>query len=138
MRLDTTLIWLHVVGNVFWIGAITAVALLLLQGKSGDGSAKLAASLYLRLAVPAFVLSFLTGVGRLLLDGSLYMKQPWMHAKLTTALIVIVVHHIIGAKARKLDRDPETSTATVMPLLALLVLGAIMTVYFVVVRIPAR
>jgi putative membrane protein len=108
------------------------------RGAAGDVRGKLAASLYLRLAVPAFVLSFLAGVGRLLLDGSLYMKQPWMHAKLTTALVVIVVHHLIGARARKLARDGAASTSAVGTLLAILALGTILTVFFVTVRVPYR
>jgi putative membrane protein len=137
MILPTTLIWLHVVGNVFWIGSISAVALLLLQdGIEAATRGKIAASLYLRLAVPAFVLSFLAGMGRLLLDGPLYMKQPWMHAKLTTALIAIALHHVIGAKARKLERDEGTATRSVGPMLAALALAAVLTVFFVTIRLP--
>ena len=55
-----------------------------------------------RLAIPAFLASFATGLARLLPARHLYAHMPWMYAKLGFAVLVIVLHHIIGARARRL------------------------------------
>jgi len=101
--LATALIVLHVTANLVWIGVIASVGwLTAAAAKSGDASAAiLARNLYMRAAVPAFLASFLFGVSRLLQDPAYYMHLHWFHAKLTAVLVVIALHHVIGAKARK-------------------------------------
>jgi protoporphyrinogen IX oxidase len=37
----------------------------------------------------------------LLMHPSDYMKAHWFHGKLTLALVVIALHHVIGARAKK-------------------------------------
>src|SRR5215468_9940312 len=101
--MDLALIWLHISGNIVWIGSILAVAVVLAGGK-GEPKARgeIASDIYRRLAVPSFVVSFVCGAIRLGLDPSYYLKlHHWMHAKLPLALAVIALHHVIGARARK-------------------------------------
>src|SRR6478735_53513 len=91
---------LHVIANVVWIGSILAVAVV---SASPDASAairgQLALVVYKRLAIPAFVASFVFGVTRLALDPHYYFVQTkFMHAKLLLALVVIGLHHAIGAR----------------------------------------
>jgi putative membrane protein len=62
----------------------------------------LARRVYLRLALPAFVVSFATGVGRIALFPVAYMHMPWMHVKLAFAIVVIALHHVIGSRAKRL------------------------------------
>ncbi|MGH7271106.1 MAG: CopD family protein [Polyangiaceae bacterium] len=101
------LVSLHVAANVVWIGALLAVSLLLSRsaGASADAGTKeagvLARVVHVRLAVPAFVTSFAAGSGVIALAPMLYAKLPWFHAKLTLALIVIAVHHVIGSRAKR-------------------------------------
>jgi protoporphyrinogen IX oxidase len=119
--------WVHIVANVLWIGSICAVAVVLL-GPRTEGSPKaasdpavrgaLAHRLYLTLAAPAFVASFLFGISRLVLDASHYLKQPWMHIKLTLAVVVIALHHVIGGRAKKMANGEATSPGPA-PVLAL-------------------
>jgi putative membrane protein len=136
--MQTALIWLHVVGNIVWIGSILAVGLVLLSKKGEPASrGAIALELYRRLAVPGFVVSFLCGAGRLGLDTSYYLKEHhWMHAKLPVALGVIALHHIIGARAKKLAagtvQDPGP-TGTLVPVLAVL---AVLATFFAVFKIP--
>ena len=102
--MDLLLVWLHVVGNLVWIGAILAVGVTIL-GKAGDPKTRgeIALGIYMRLAVPAFVVSFVAGAVRLLSDPGFYLKQHhWMHAKLPLALTVIALHHVIGGRAKSL------------------------------------
>jgi putative membrane protein len=134
---DKILIWLHVTGNVFWIGAVAAIALVML---ASDGEAKLrgelAKRIYMLGAVPGFVLSFGAGVARLMMDPGPYMKLPFFHAKLTVALIAIVLHHIIGARAKKLASGEAKDAGPTKVLFAVFAVCAILAVFFVVVRIP--
>lgn len=126
-------LWLHVVGNVFWVGGIVAVALVLLASSPGAKErGELATRLYLRIAVPGFVVSFLFGVGRLVVGGmGMYMKQGWIHGKLTFAIIAIALHHIIGAKAKKMakgDTDDPGKVGVVAGAFALTAVLAVFTV----------
>jgi len=91
----------HVSANVVWIGALLAVATV---GAGAAGSTApteagtLARRVYTRLAVPAFAVSFTAGLARIALDPLAYAHMPWMHAKLTFAVAVIGLHHVIGAR----------------------------------------
>lgn len=98
----TALVVLHVTANLIWIGTIASVGwLTAAAAKAGNASAAtLARNLYLRVAVPAFLASFVFGTFRVLLDPAYYMHLHWFHAKLTAVLVVIGLHHAIGAKAK--------------------------------------
>jgi len=101
---ETGILSLHVLGNVVWVGSILSVALLVsaapfMADPADAGS--LARRVYLRLAVPAFVVSFVAGVTRISFSPIAYLHMPWMHAKLACALVVIGVHHALGGKARR-------------------------------------
>jgi putative membrane protein len=109
----TGLVAAHVVANVVWIGSILSVAMLVASARFMADPANvgvLARRLYSRLAAPAFVVSFATGLGRFLSSSATYAHLPWMHAKLGFALLVIILHHGIGARARRLA-DGKTSAA---------------------------
>jgi len=86
---------LHVVANVVWIGSILTVALLVYMGET-----KAARAAYLRLSTPGFIASFVFGLARVGLEPSYYLHLHWFHAKLTAAIVVIALHHVIGAKTR--------------------------------------
>jgi putative membrane protein len=90
--------------NIVWIGSLLSVAALLSDsGKTTDPatSAKLARRTYLHLSVPAFLVSLICGLVVLTTSASLYFHAPWMHAKLTLAVVVIALHHVLGARARR-------------------------------------
>jgi protoporphyrinogen IX oxidase len=99
------LVVIHVTANMVWIGSIIAVGLLTKAAVTPQGGDKrvadLSRALYLRVATPAFLTSFVFGALRLALDPRYYMHLHWFHAKLTAVLAVIALHHIIGGKARK-------------------------------------
>lgn len=109
MSTATILLTLHVFANMVWIGSIAAVGWLTaaasrIEGQDrADAVAQAAVQLYRRAAVPAFVLSFAFGLA-MLVGTPGYMKLHWFHAKLTCALVVIGLHHVLGAKAKKAAR----------------------------------
>ena len=104
MEIRTLFVAIHVMANLVWIGSIASVGwLVAAAAKSNDkSSAVLARGLYLRVAMPAFLVSFLAGLIRVVLDPAYYMHLHWFHGKLTFALAVIAIHHVIGARSRKL------------------------------------
>jgi len=66
-----------------------------------------------RVAIPGFLLSFGSGVARIALAPLVYAHMPWFHAKLTFALVVIVLHHVIGARAKRVDQGRVAAAAGV-------------------------
>jgi putative membrane protein len=143
MNADTVLTWLHVAANVFWIGAIAAVAVVIMvQGPDAAGHphpepkvrGQLARAIYARLAAPAFVVSVAAGAARLFSDTAYYFKQThFMHAKLLFAVVVIAVHHVIGARAKKLESGEAKDagpTGILLGVLAVCAIAAVFTVRF--------
>lgn len=136
--LDLALIWLHVTGNVVWIGSILAVAAIL-TASVADAKARgeLGQRVYVHVAVPAFVLSFVAGTARLLLDPRYYLvSHHWMHGKLLFALAVIALHHIIGARARKLARGTVQDAGPTAIMAAVLAVSAVVAVFFAIFKLP--
>ncbi|AKT43013.1 CopD family protein [Chondromyces crocatus] len=132
------LIWLHVVGNITWVGAILAVAAVL-TGAAGDAKLRgeLGLRIYQHLAVPAFVLSFVCGATRLAMDTSYYFVQThWMHAKLPAALVVIGLHHVLGARAKKMARGEVQEAGPAAKIAAVLALTAALAAFFAIVKLP--
>jgi putative membrane protein len=110
---------LHVAANVVWIGSILSVAWLCGRARlMADGAeiGRLARGLYLRFAVPAFVLSFTAGLARLLMSPGAYLRMHWMHGKLFFVVGIIALHHIIGARTKKVAKG-ETNAGKGMPIL---------------------
>jgi protoporphyrinogen IX oxidase len=135
---ELLLVWLHVAGNLVWIGAAVAMGFVM-AAKEGDPKVRgaLARRIHLKLAMPAFVLSFLTALIRTGMDFKGYFVQHhWMHGKLPFALAVIALHHILGARARKMEGG-SMQEAGPSGMLSLVLLGcAILAAFFVVLRFP--
>jgi putative membrane protein len=131
-----TLVALHVAANLVWVGAILSVALALVS-RAGDGrvGAQIAYEMYRRLAVPAFVLSFVAGLSRLMLDLDLYfVSTKYMHGKLLFAVIVIGLHHDIGARAKAVSTGRRSTPGPVGVLALLLLISAVAAVLFVILK----
>jgi putative membrane protein len=133
------LVWLHVSGNIVWIGSILAVGLTLASGRGEPKiRGEIASDIYRRLAIPAFVVSFLCGAIRLATDLSYYLKQHhWMHGKLLLALGVIALHHVIGARARKMAAGTVQDAGPAGILTAVLAVAAVGAAFFAIFKIPA-
>lgn len=134
------LLSLHVMANLVWIGSITCVGFLLAEAsKDADPSrakqtAALAARIYGRLATPAFGLSFLCGVTQVALNSAYYLRAHWFHGKLTFALVVIALHHILGAKAKSAASGGVQGGSSGAILTAGLLVSAMGAVLFVIYK----
>jgi uncharacterized membrane protein len=136
----TVLVVVHVVSNTVWIGALLSVSVLaarapFMADPTDVGS--LARRVYLRLAAPAFLASLASGVGRIWLTPGAYVHLSWMHAKLLFALGVIVFHHIMGGRVRRIANG-RTSSADDVGLIGvcIFVLSAAATLLGVVKSLP--
>ncbi len=103
--LSAALLAAHVLANIVWIGALLSETVLLAQAtwlSDPPEAGAFARRLHTRLAIPAFLASVAAGLARLLPARYLYARMPWMYAKLGFAVVIIVLHHVIGGRARRL------------------------------------
>jgi putative membrane protein len=144
-KLDLFIITVHVLAVVVWIGSLVGIGLV----ATAEGDAKirgtLARRIYQKAAVPAFVIAFGAGLFRLLRgwnEGYLsafgtwmngYSKSPWMHAKLTMALVIIALHHVVGGRTRKMANDGATA-GPIGVMTWIITACAAAAVFFVIVR----
>lgn len=129
------LVALHVAANLVWIGSILSVGVSL-SSSTGEGraGAQIAYELYRKLAIPAFALSLATALTRFSLEAKRYLTDPNMHPKLLLAMIVIVLHHLIGARAKAVATGRRARPGPVSALSLLLLISAVAATLFVVVR----
>ncbi|MEO7114143.1 MAG: CopD family protein [Polyangiaceae bacterium] len=115
--LESLLVTIHVIANLIWIGSIVSVGVLLSTAtpENAQSYGLAARKIYLSIATPAFGISFLFGIARLSMSASTYMHLHWFHAKLTFALAVIALHHVIGAKAKRAAESQMTSSKNDAP-----------------------
>jgi putative membrane protein len=136
------LVFVHVAANVVWIGSILAVVVALTAApastaSSGDMATRgsIAVSIYKKLAMPAFIVSFVAGVGRLILDTGYYFSATkFMHGKLTFAVAVIALHHVIGARAKRVAAGQAPTAGNVGVLGIALFVAALCVAFFAVVK----
>jgi len=132
----TLLVFFHVLGNLVWIGSLLAVGLVVSStGVAATERGLLARRIYLQLALPAFLLAFSTGLARLVLDVELFLvRTHYMHAKLVFALVIIALHHVLGARARRLARGEEAPPAATNLMTLGVLLSAAAATYLVLTK----
>lgn len=124
------LLLLHVIGNLIWIGSIASVGLVLATAPEPKLGGQIALAIYRRVSVPGFVLSFVAAVTLLALNTDLYLvKTHWMHAKLPLALGVIALHHVIGARAKRVADGRQSTPGPAGTLTVVLVVLAVVAAY---------
>jgi putative membrane protein len=136
--METALTWLHVSGNIVWIGAILAVGAIITSELSDPKTrGALALRIYRGLAVPAFLVSLVFGGVRLFMNTSYYLKEHhWMHGKLAVAVGVIAIHHVLGARAKRLAAGTVTTAGPAGPLTVALAALAVLATFSAVMKLP--
>jgi putative membrane protein len=134
--LFTTLVAVHVAANLVWIGSILSVAVAMVaRTEDPRAGAQIAYELYRRLATPAFVVSFIAGVTRLVIDLQLYfVTTKYMHGKLLFAAIVIALHHMIGGRAKAVSTGRRSTPGPVGVQALMLFISAIAATLFVIFK----
>jgi putative membrane protein len=134
------LVAIHVMANLVWIGSIASVGWLTRRSLGlPEAERKTVAHLaydllYRRAAAPAFGLSFFAAVARLAMDPKGYFSQHWFHGKLLFALVVIGLHHVIGAKAKKAASGSMQGLESSAILTGGLLAATFLTVVFAVLK----
>jgi putative membrane protein len=129
MALFPWFLWLHVSGNLVWIGSTMSVGLLLGRSRAPEA----ARWLYLRVVNPSQLVAIVFGLGMLLMDFGHYMHAHWMHGKLFVALIAIGLTHVLGARARRAAEGAQNSPSSRQPD----AVGANLTLAFLVCAVLA-
>ncbi len=130
---------LHLFFDMLWVGSTIAMAVLLLgpskTAKIGQEKGNAALELYQKVANPSFSGAFFLGCLLLYQRPTYYfVDTKFMHGKLLFAVIVVVLTHVLGAKAKKQSESGTENSSSIKVLLALLLLGAFLTSYFGVVK----
>jgi protoporphyrinogen IX oxidase len=134
------LVAVHIMANVVWIGAISSVGWVTRRSAQLDEVAGKALAttayhlLYKRAAAPAFAISFFAGVTRVAQDPKAYFSFHWFHGKLFFALLVIALHHVIGAKAKKAAAGSSQGVESSATLTGALLAATFLTVVFAVMK----
>ena len=129
----------HLFFDMLWVGSTLAMAVLLLgpnkTAEAGRAKGDAALLIYQKIANPSFTGAFLLGCMLLYQRPAYYfMQTKFMHGKLLFAVLVITLTHILGAKAKKQSESGMEKRAPVRILLALLLVGALLTSYFGLVK----
>ncbi len=134
--LPRVLVFLHVVSNLVWIGAIIAVGVTLTTAHgSGRDRGAIALAIYRRLAVPAFLGSLMMGLMRLVMALDFYFVQTkFMHGKLLFAVGVIALHHALGGAAKRMASGKVEAARHSGKLAVALLVCAVLTSFFAVVK----
>ncbi|GIW71576.1 MAG: hypothetical protein KatS3mg102_1118 [Planctomycetota bacterium] len=109
--------FVHLLAFAAYTAAVLAGQVLVRSGRreqSGpapsEAAARLAAALAARLALPALVLSLMSGLLLLhLVPG--YLRAGWLHAKLACVLALLVLAHLAMLNARALARAQAAGDA---------------------------
>ena len=136
----------HVLGAMIYGGGVLVVAKMLaglarLDPKARPPAAGAVRKVYLGVVFPGLLMLLLAGLHTLFADptGAEYFKQPWFHMKLTVALLILIVDHMmVGrplkgfAKGTADPRTQESMYAAPFWILALLICS--LTVALFVIR----
>jgi putative membrane protein len=94
----------HLLGLVLWVGGAVAAAWTAASLVSSGETKALSSirSALLAVVMPGIVLAFLGGLARLVPGWTAhYAHAPWMHAKLTVALVLAGLHGFLVNRVRK-------------------------------------
>lgn len=125
----------HLIANLAWIGSIIAVGLLVARSAQPDsaGFGKAARAVYQKVSAPAFGISFLFGIVLIAREPG-YFKMGWFHVKLTAALVVIALHHVIGGRAKKAEAGELTGDGGAQVMTLVLGLATAVVAFMVITR----
>jgi uncharacterized membrane protein len=101
-------LFLHLIGFAGFFGASFAQARFMAASRRAslavqmrDTYEALSASIITRIALPAIFLSFFSGL-YMLYERPFWLRNPWLHAKLTVVVVLLVLTHLAMFNARKI------------------------------------
>jgi len=116
--LTNVALFLHLIGFAAYLGAgfaqqrfVKASAADGLADAVRDAYERLAAAVVTKIELPAIFVSVLSGVLFIAVTPGL-MRQPWLHAKLTAVLLLLVLSHLEMFNARRIVRAREAGATS--------------------------
>jgi uncharacterized membrane protein len=115
MNLPITLLAVHVLAVILWVGSLVSITrvLALAAEVSGDARAKLtdgARAVYRGVSSPWMGIALLAGVGLIAVTPGIF-RMGWFHPKLTAAIAMLALHFFLGVKVRKAQAAVGDDTA---------------------------
>jgi uncharacterized membrane protein len=104
-NLNVIFLGIHVFSLLFWIGSLVSITRVLAMGVGENEMvrAKLASTarkIYRSVASPWMGFALLTGLGMIGLAGGSHFRMGWFHGKFTSALLMLVIHFVLGSRVR--------------------------------------
>lgn len=142
------MVWLkalHLIGVILWFSSLLHVSRMVKTHSRAPGEAHPTLSdierrTQLFIGFPGAALTLITGVMMLAQNPGFYMKQGWMHGKLTLVIVAVVLEVLLFRAVRKWREAPGgIGLPLVLHILAGLIMIAIVIAMKVVAagRIPA-
>ncbi|MEZ4392087.1 MAG: CopD family protein [Polyangiales bacterium] len=105
MNLTVTLLAVHVLAVILWVGSLVSITRLLGVAKDlqGDARARVtdgARAVYRGVSSPWMGIALLVGLALIALTPGIF-RMHWFHPKLTAALVMLALHFTLGVKVRK-------------------------------------
>jgi len=95
---------LHVLGVILWVGGMTTATVVVALGADDTRRAVAGAArrAVLFVATPGLVLAWVAGLSMLVPHWSdAYATAPWMHGKLTIAVVITALSGVLTGRLRK-------------------------------------
>ncbi len=116
---------LHIITAILWIGSLyVLLQSMVAHNKMGQTRAvgMFEMQLYRTVVNPMMMATFILGIGMLVLNTK-YLKNPWMHVKLTVLILMLVVHLLTKKKMLAIHKGgPVTATSVLWLILGVLAL----------------
>lgn len=106
---------IHIISVILWFSSLVAlsqIVRLLLKHNSDtnikESLIKYGKANYFGFAVPAMLLVLITGILNII-QNPLFLKQGWMHVKLTLVIFFLFYHHFLGGILKKFIKNKEVN-----------------------------
>ena len=128
---------LHIVAFAVWLGNLFAIAVTL-TFRNGETEASVRTKLgelgrnrMGRAADVGATLALLSGVWLISFAPAHYMRQPWLHMKLTLVLVVLGLHGFLRVRAKKAaEGDAKAFPAPLVGFMTMIAVSIVMLVVF--------
>lgn len=115
MNLPITLLAVHLLAVILWVGSLVSITRVLTMAldASGESRAKLteaARGVYRSVSSVWMGISLLAGIGLIAVTPGLF-RMGWFHGKLTAAIVMLALHFVLGAKVRRAQMEAAEDAA---------------------------
>lgn len=116
MNLSVTLLAVHVLAVIVWVGSLVSITRVLgvandLQGDARARVTDSARAVYRGVSSPWMGVALLVGLVMIATTPGIF-RMHWFHPKLTAALVMLALHFVLGVKVRKAQAASDDAAFT--------------------------